>query len=101
MLVNIFRVKDLTGKTETIDLLYNEFGSNIPKYLPLEGGTYTGVEYLCCVDNKLNIELLCHKHNFTYYHLVTINIDESQYNNEYRIAVNYFSKQEPYYLFKD
>lgn len=94
MLVNIFRAKSLTGN---IDLLYNDFGSNIPKYLPLEGG----LEYLCCVDNKLNIELLCHKNDFTYYHLLTIKIDKIQYNNEYRIAVNYFSKQEPYYLFKD
>lgn len=98
MLVSIFKVKSFKNN---IKLLYNDFGSNVPKYLPIEGGTYTGLEYLCCVDNKVNVENMCYKHNFTYNHLVTIKIDESQYNNNYTIGFDYFSKQEPYYLFKD
>lgn len=35
-----------------IKVLYSYLGNNT--YTPLEGCTYTGAEYLCCLDNKIN-----------------------------------------------
>jgi hypothetical protein len=98
MLINIFKVRSVGGN---IKVLYSYLGNNIPRYTPLEGGTYTGGEYLCCIDNEINgIEELCEKKLFKYNNMSYLNVTPDKYNNKYRIIINYFSKTDPFILAK-
>ena len=98
MLVNIFKVRSVGGN---IRVLYKYLGNNIPRYTPIEGGTYTGAEYLCCLDNEIKgIEEICEKQLFKYHNLSYLNIDPDKYNNKYRITINYFSEIDPFILVK-
>ena len=43
----------------TLKAISNEFGKNIPKSLPYEGGPLGFITHLFCVDARVNIEDIC------------------------------------------
>lgn len=99
MIVDVFKVTNMGGGS--INDLYINFGSNIPNYVSFND-PYTAYEYLCCVDIKVkDIEEICNKNRFLYYHLDYINIDPKEYNNQYRISIDYYAEEKPYYLVED
>lgn len=100
MRVNCFTMKRPMNNPIDIDVLYKEFGDNIPKYNPLEGGDYLGPEYLCCVDANVDIKVICDKYNYILREIYKMDIDSSKYNSNYYLHETWFghSSVEPYYL---
>jgi hypothetical protein len=98
--VNIFTVQRPVGNPISINVLYKEFGTNIPRYLPLEGGDYNGPQYLCCVDRKIDFETICEKYKYKYYPPYKFIVEEEKYNNLYQIRSSYYTKELPYRLEK-
>ena len=91
MQINCFIVKRPLNNSTDIKVLYNEFGNDVPKYSPLEGGDYLGPEYLCCVDATIDIKSICDKYGYIIRRSYNMNIDPLQYNSKYKIYINYSS----------
>lgn len=93
--VNIFTVKIASQfyKT-TLKTITNEFGKNIPKSLPYEGGPMGFITHLFCVDANVNIKEICIKNNCEMKEPYKMKIEEHVYNNKYIIR-NTYNKQEP------
>lgn len=100
MIVNFFSVK-ATNKSHNINILFNDFGANIPRYLPLEGGS--GLNYLFCVAGDSNILAeLVHNNGYqlnglygtTDNHIAftQLVVDDDMYNREYQAGIQYFSE---------
>jgi hypothetical protein len=102
MLVNFFSVR-WTNESSSIDELYDSFGENIPKYLPLEGGT--GVNYLFCVkgcakdifeickNHKYKVNGFClEEDEFDDYSFKKIEVDDDKYNNNYYACPTFYEK---------
>ena len=64
MIVKCFTVAISTSIYKTaIKQLSNEFGKNIPRFSPYEGGRFGFITNLCCVDVDINVEEICKKYN--------------------------------------
>lgn len=96
MIVNCFTLNTLHvrkscfhKKIKHIDIVYAEFGEDIPKYLIYEGGQ--GRTYLFCIDESIDVIKICKKYNYLIddeaFHKMEIN-DET-YNNDYTIYPTY------------
>ena len=107
MFVQCFRLKIHNNHIIPLQFLYERFGSNIPKYLPLENtfesGTNTevhGAWYLFCVDSRLNVKRICNKYDFSDNFVpYRMKIDPNMYNREYTIYAT-GDKKNPFELFK-
>lgn len=85
MFVHYFTVHTLQSFSKTIEIIYKEFGENIPIYLQYEYGD--SVTYLFCVDVGIDIVEICKKHNCPVGGpLFEIEIDEKIYNNSYKVS---------------
>ena len=99
MFVNIFTVIMLARFSEpTLKLISNEFGKNIPKSLPYEGGPFGFTTHLFCVDTNVNIEEICKKNNCEMKEPYKMKIEEHMYNNKYRIYNTYNKEGPPFCL---
>jgi hypothetical protein len=90
MLVSFFEIRILYSHP-MIKLLFLEFGDNIPKYQQLEGGGQDSKTVICCVDNRVDVELICHQYNIACLHLYDCDadIDEKEYNSTYEVEDSY------------
>jgi hypothetical protein len=95
MFVNIFTVAMKSSICETaIKQLSNEFGKNIPRFLPYEGGRFGFIIHLCCVDASIDVEKICKKYNYEMGTPEKMLIEYSMYNSNYTIY-NTYNKDGP------
>ena len=99
MFVNCFNVTIASQiyKT-TLKAISKEFGKNIPKSSPYEGGPLGFITHLFCVDANVNIEEICIKNNCEMNNLYKMKIEEHMYNNKYIILNTYNKQGEPFRL---
>jgi hypothetical protein len=99
MFVNCFNVKIASQfyKT-TLKRISNDFGKNIPKSLPYEGGSVGFITHLFCVDAIVNIEEIYKKNNCKMSEPYKIKIDEHMYNDKYMICDSYNKQGPPFRL---
>ena len=90
--LNMLRVTNTCFRRKNckdINIVYKEFGANIPKYLQYEGGQ--GRTFLFCVDASVNVINICRKYNYLVddedVHIMEI--DDDTYNNSYTIYPTY------------
>ncbi len=90
MIVHFFTVTQ-NSNSYSVDVLASMFGSNIPKYMPFEGGSH--IQYLFCVNNSLDeIISLCKEANFSLNELCPFKkatITNDMYNNKHYVSLNY------------
>lgn len=71
---------------KNIDILYKDFGENIPKYSPILVGNYKLTSlYVFCVDSKIDIIKICNKYNYIFYELYVMEIEDNMFNNKYTV----------------
>lgn len=99
MFVNCFKVIMVSQfyKT-TLKVISNEFGKNIPKSLPYEGGPWGFTSHLFCVDASVNIAEICIKNNCEMEEPYKMKIEEHMYNNKYIICNTYNKEGPPFRL---
>ena len=99
MFVNCFTVTMVSRYYKTIlTVISNEFGTNIPRSLPFEGGKMGFFTHLFCVDANVNVEEICKKHNCEIGSLTKIQIEEHMYNNNYIIRYTNSKEGPKFYL---
>ena len=99
MFVNCFTVTIPTDIFEiAIKELSKEFGDNIPKSLPFDGGFLYFITHLFCVDENINIEEICSKYNCEIGKPYKIEIEDYMYNNNYTIYYSYKKEGPRFYL---
>jgi len=95
MFVKCFTVTMVANIYETaIKQLSNEFGKNIPRFLPYEGGKMGFITHLCCVDANIDVEEICKKYNYKMGNPEKMLIEASMYNSNYTIY-NTYNKEGP------
>ena len=72
-----------------INQLSNEFGKNIPRFSPYEGGKMGFITHLCCVDTNVNVEEICKRYNYKMDRPEKILIEDNMYNSNYTIYNTY------------
>lgn len=99
MFVNCFKVIMIAQfYKNTLKVISNEFGKNIPKSLPYEGGPFGFSTHLFCVDANVNIEKICKKNNCEMTKPYKMEIEENTYNNKYIISNTYNKEGPPFRL---
>ena len=99
MFVNIFTVIMLARFSEpTLKLISNEFGKNIPRFSPYEGGKMGFITNLFCVDANINVEEICKKHNYEMGKPEKMRIEDNMYNSKYTIYNTYNKERPPFRL---
>jgi hypothetical protein len=78
--------------------LSKEFGENIPKYLPFDGGYLYFITHLFCVDTNVNIEEICNKYTCEMGNPYKVEIEDYMYNNSYTVQFSYKKEGPRYYL---
>ena len=78
--------------TTAIKQLSNEFGKNIPRFSPYEGGKMGFITNLCCVDANVDVEEICKKNNYEIGTQEKMLIKDSMYNSNY-IIYNTYNKE--------
>ena len=95
MFVNCFTVTMSSSiYTNAIKELSKEFGKNIPRFLPYEGGKMGFITNLCCVDTDINVEKICKKYNYEMGNPEKMLIENNMYNSNYTIY-NTYNKEGP------
>jgi hypothetical protein len=99
MFVNCFTVTMASQfyKT-TLKKITNDFGKNIPKSSPYEGGPLGFISHLFCVDANVNVEDICKKNNCKMMKPYKIEIEEHMYNDKYIIRDTYNKEGPPFRL---
>ena len=99
MFVNCFTVTIPTNIFKiAIKELSKEFGENIPKSLPFDGGYLYFITHLFCVDANVNVKEICKKYNCEMGSLSKIQIEEDIYNNNYIICYANSKEGPKFYL---
>lgn len=99
MFVNCFTVTMASQfyKT-TLKKITNDFGKNIPKSSPYEGGPLGFITHLFCVDANVNVEEICKKNNCKMNDPYKMKIEEYTYNSKYIICDTYNKQGVPFRL---
>jgi hypothetical protein len=84
MLVKCFTVT--MRASASLKSISNEFGNNIPRSLPFEGGAMGFVTHLFCVDANVNVQDICEKYECKMGSLTTLQIEDNIYNNNYSVS---------------
>ena len=87
MFVYYVTVQVPTSNKYEIDVLYKEFGTNIPLFLELEGGDGNGCLYIICIKNDVLYETLIKKYDFIIYKSIMEKIEDMQYNSNYKVRL--------------
>jgi hypothetical protein len=82
----------------TIKQFSKEFGDNIPKSLPFEGGKLYFITNLFCVDENINIKEICNKYKCDMGEPYRIKIEDYMYNDNYTICNSYEKEGPRFYL---
>jgi hypothetical protein len=82
----------------TLKVISNEFGKNIPRSLPYEGGPSGFITHLFCVDANVNIEQIVKNNNCEMSNPYKMEIEEHMYNNKYIIRNTYQKEGPPFRL---
>ena len=99
MFVNCFTLTMAASISKiAIKTISKEFGKNIPKPLPFDGGTWGFITHLFCVDVNVNIKEICKKYNYETGQLYKIEIEDGMYNNNYIICNSYKKEGPKFYL---
>ena len=99
ILVNCFTVTMPSSIYKiAIKQLSNEFGKNIPHFLPYEGGRMGFITNLCCVDANINVKEICEKYNYEMGVPTKMLIEDSMYNSNYTIYNTYNKKGPQFHL---
>lgn len=99
MFVNCFTVAISSSIYKTaIKQLSNEFGKNIPRFSPYEGGKMGFITNLFCVDANINVEEICKKHNYEMGKPEKMRIEDNMYNSKYTIYNTYNKERPPFRL---
>ena len=99
MFVNCFTVIMLSSIYKiAIKQLSNEFGKNIPRFSPYEGGNIGFITHLCCVDTNVNVKQICEKYNYEMGNPTKMLIEDSMYNSNYTIYNTYNKEGPPFRL---
>ena len=101
MLVNCFTITIPTNIFEiAIKELSKNFGDNIPKSLPFDGGKLYYITHLFCVDENVNIKEICNKlkYDIDIGETYKIEIEDYMYNNNYTICNSYKKEGPRFYL---
>jgi hypothetical protein len=99
MFVNCFTVTMVSRFYETIlKGISNDFGKNIPRSLPFDGGTMGFITHLYCVDANVNVKEICKKYNCKIGSLSKIQIEENIYNNNYIVSYTNTKEGQKFYL---
>ena len=101
MFVNCFTVTIPTTSIFfkiAIKELSKNFGDNIPKSLPFEGGKLYFITHLFCVDENVNVKEICNKYNYDIGNPYKIEIEDYMYNNNYTIYTSYKKEGPKFYL---
>lgn len=77
-----------------IPQLSKEFGKNIPRFSPYEGGPLGFITHLCCVDEKINVEEICKKYDYKMGNPEKMLVEDNMYNSNYTIY-NTYNKEGP------
>ena len=77
-----------------INQLSYEFGKNIPRFSPYEGGKMGFIANLYCVDENINVEEICKKYNYEMGTSTKMLIEDNMYNSNY-IIYNTYNKKGP------
>lgn len=91
MFVNCFTIKRPHDNPHDIDVIYEKFGNNIPKYC-IYDGCMTGCVYLCCVDVRVNVVEICAKYGYEWAeekYFDKMEIPDKMYTSEYTIYPTY------------
>ena len=81
-----------------IPQLSKEFGKNIPRFSPYEGGRMGFITNLCCVDANIDVEKICKKYNYEIGTQEEILIQNNMYNSNYTIYNTYNKEGPPFRL---
>ena len=87
MFVYYVTVQVPTSNKYDIDILYKEFGTNIPLFLELEGGDGNGCLYIICIKKDVLYETLIKKYDFIIYKSIMEKIEDMQYNSNYKVRL--------------
>ena len=98
MFVNCFKVIMKAEFYKTTLKISNEFGKNIPKSLPYEGGPWGFITHLFCVDANVNIKEICKNNNCKMDEPYKMKIEEHMYNDKYIIRNTYNKEGPPFRL---
>ena len=99
MFVNCFTVTMPSSISEiAMKEISKEFGENIPKSLPFEGGFLYFITHVFCVDSNINIEEISNKYNYDMGKPYKIEIEDYMYNNNYTIHISYKKEGPRFYL---
>ena len=100
MFVNCFTLNSLkrnyffNKNIQYINLIYKEFGKDIPKYLEYKDKQ----TFLFCVDKSVDIINICKRYGYIINDLYEMKIDDNTYNNNYTIFPTYDSSDVKYIL---
>ncbi len=90
MFVKCFTVTISSSIYKTaITQLSKEFGKNIPRFLPYEGGPLGFITHLCCVDEKINVEEICKRYDYKMGNQTKMLVEDNMYNSNYTIYNTY------------
>ena len=99
MFVNCFTVTMSSSICKiAIKELSKEFGKNIPRFSPYEGGRLGFITHLCCVDTNINVEEICKKHDYKMGTPKKMLIEDNMYNSKYTIYNTYNKERPPFRL---
>lgn len=99
MFVNCFTVTISCGIYKlAIKHLSKEFGKNIPRFSPYEGGKLGFITELCCVDANIDVEEICKKYNYKMGIPEKMQIEDYMYNSNYTIYNTYNKEGPPFRL---
>ena len=99
MFVNCFTVTIPSNIFENaLKELSKEFGENIPKTLPFDGGYLYFITHVFCVDANVNIEEICNKYNIQMDKPYKMEIEDYMYDNNYKVCISYKKEGPRFYL---
>ena len=94
MFVHCFTVTESGLEPVSFEVLFKEFGENIPNYLQYEGGRIGFCTFLCCVDVAIDVSEICKKYGYDIGTLTKLDITNDTYSDAYTIYPTYHRSED-------
>ena len=88
MLVNYYILQKLIDVPTSVDIIYEECGTNLPPYNVVNESDVSGCIYLFCVDSAVDVKSICNKYNYLCNFLVQYEVEDSLYDKTSTIVVS-------------